>query len=993
MKRTVAITLSSFLLIVNLLTLVGTGGVSAQASVELRGTVIDETNAYIAAAPVILEDAQGKKYTTVADDHGRYRFNVKPGLYTLTVEVEGFAKFSEQVDLTSKPNSPFDVKLRVMLSEQVEVKDNAATISTDPDKNLSAITLTEKDLEALPDDPDELLETLKQMAGAAGADANVFVGGFRERGQIPPKEAILRININSNPFSAEHTETGFGRIEIITKPGVDTYHGGFNMNFNDESLNARNPYATFRAPLQVRRYGGYFSGPIVRSRAGFFTDFSRNETDENDVVNAIVLDPVTFQPVPFNTTFLTPTRGYNIAVRSDVLLSKKHTIAFGYRHSQNERLGLGGNGFYLPERATATSFKEDTLRFSLTTIASEHAVNEFRVQASRRPNQSRGVSNDVAITVLDAFGSGGSQTFTNNVNRNLDTAEILTYTHKTHTFKMGITAEANQYENLNRSNFRGSFTFSSLAQYSAVLQGVPGARPTQFSINRGDPFLGFTQWEYGTFFQDDWKVSPKLTLSFGAREDLQTHLDDKVNISPRLGIVLAVNKKSNIRGGAGVFYSRLDTGITSDTIRFDGEHQQQFVIQRPDFFLNIPDTFDTTGQVLPTTRIKSEGLNAPYVIQTNISYERQLPKNMFASVSYDFFRGVHLLRLRNINAPTGLEDGQPILPFPDEGPILQYESTGFSRRHQLRVGLQARINQKINLFSSYVLGFAHGDTDGSGTTPANPYDLTTEYGRLGSDRRHSFNLVGSFTLPGEVRLLPSVQMISGGPFNITTGRDNNGDNQFSDRPAFAKPGEPGAIVTPFGTFNPLPLKGDQIIPRNFGDGPGAIYVNLGVSRTFGFGPPPNNFPGLAAANRGQQNRAQGGGTQAQNERAGRGAGGQQNARGAAGGARGGGNPGGGRGGAQAGGGGPTMMMVGGGGGGMMMMMGPGGFPGQRHKYNLTISVNASNVLNHFNEGRINGTLTSPFFGKSNSTGGGGGGFGFFGGSGGRRIDLSLRFNF
>src|SRR5262249_44480288 len=609
-------------------------------------------------------------------------------------------------------------------------------------------------------------------------------------------------------------------------------------------------------------------------------------------------------------------------------------IAFGYRHSQNERLGLGGNGFYLPERATATSFKEDTLRFSLTTIASEHAVNEFRVQASRRPNQSRGVSNDVAITVLDAFGSGGSQTFTNNVNRNLDTAEILTYTHKTHTFKMGITAEANQYENLNRSNFRGSFTFSSLAQYSAVLQGVPGARPTQFSINRGDPFLGFTQWEYGTFFQDDWKVSPKLTLSFGAREDFQTHLDDKVNISPRLGVVWAVNKKSNIRGGAGVFYSRLDTGITSDTIRFDGEHQQQFVIQRPDFFLNIPDTFDTTGQVLPTTRIKSEGLNAPYVIQTNISYERQLPKNMFASVSYDFFRGVHLLRLRNINAPTGLEDGQPILPFPDEGPILQYESTGFSRRHQLRVGLQARINQKINLFSSYVLGFAHGDTDGSGTTPANPYDLTTEYGRLGSDRRHSFNLVGSFTLPGEVRLLPSVQMISGGPFNITTGRDNNGDNQFSDRPAFAKPGDPGAIVTPFGTFNPLPLTGDQIIPRNFGNGPGAIYVNLGVSRTFGFGPRPNNFPGLAAANRAQQGRSQTG-TQAQNERPSRAGGGAQNGRGG-GDARGGGNAGGGRGGQ---GGGPTMMMTSGGG---VMMMGPGGFAGNRHKYNLTLSINASN---------------------------------------------------
>src|SRR4030095_7965876 len=163
MKRSIAITLSSLLLIVNFLTLVGPSAAYAQGSIELRGTVIDETNAYIAAAPVVLEDAQGTKYTPVADDHGRYRFNVKPGLYTLTVEVEGFAKFSEQVELTSKPGSPFDVKLKVVLAEQVQGKDTAATISTEPDKNLSAITLTEKDLEALPDDPDELLETLKQM--------------------------------------------------------------------------------------------------------------------------------------------------------------------------------------------------------------------------------------------------------------------------------------------------------------------------------------------------------------------------------------------------------------------------------------------------------------------------------------------------------------------------------------------------------------------------------------------------------------------------------------------------------------------------------------------------------------------------------------------------------------------------------------------------------------------------------------------------------------
>src|SRR6267143_7316989 len=96
MKRTIAISLSSLLLVVNLFGLVAPGAVYAQGSIELRGTVIDETNAYLAAAPLTLDDGKGQKYTAVSDDHGRYRFTVKPGVYTLTVEVEVFAKFSEE---------------------------------------------------------------------------------------------------------------------------------------------------------------------------------------------------------------------------------------------------------------------------------------------------------------------------------------------------------------------------------------------------------------------------------------------------------------------------------------------------------------------------------------------------------------------------------------------------------------------------------------------------------------------------------------------------------------------------------------------------------------------------------------------------------------------------------------------------------------------------------------------------------------------------------
>src|SRR5215510_6282260 len=518
MKRTIAGSLSLLLLSVNLC--------YAQSSVELRGTVIDETNAYIVAAPLTLQSENGQKYTTVADDRGRYRFSVKPGVYTLTVEVEGFARFSQEIDLTTKPSGPFDVKLKVVLAENVEVKDDSAGISTDPDKNLSAITLTGKDLEALPDDPDELLQTLKQMAGAAGGadDAAVYVGGFRERGQLPPKEAILRININQNPYSAEFSERGDARIEIITKPGADTFHGGFNFSFNDESLNSRDAFATFRAPFQYRNYGGYFSGPLIRNRWGFFLDMRRNEIDGNDYVNAIVLDPVTFRPAPFAATVLTPVRSSNFSIRSDYLATKHHTIGVQFRHSQNESHRGGGGGFTLPERGSNSTSSENTLRLSLTTIASERSVNEMRIQLSRRESTSRALSNAVAINVLDAFNGGGSQTFSDNSNQNLDFNDTFTYSRKAHTFKAGFRVEGVQPNNFNRSNFGGSFTFgqdferdaqgkivpgtdgapipiSPIELYSRVVRGLPGYHPSQFSINRGDPFIGFSQWEYGVFAQ------------------------------------------------------------------------------------------------------------------------------------------------------------------------------------------------------------------------------------------------------------------------------------------------------------------------------------------------------------------------------------------------------------------------------------------------------------------------------------------------------------
>jgi hypothetical protein len=974
---------------------------AGQVKVEFRGTVTDETGALIMGATVTLEDAGGQKQTAQSDEAGRYRFAaVAPGKYVLNVTAEGFALHTQEIEVIARMQ-PVNIALKVVITEEMEVKTESSGVSTDPEQNLSSVTLTPKELEALPDDPDELLETLRQIAGASG-DASVYVDGFRERGRIPPKEAIQMIRLNSNPFSAEYAESGSGRIEIITRPGSDRYHAGFRLNFNDESLNARHPFAPARESLQTRNYSGNFNGPIIRNRWGFFVDFNRRETDDNEIISATIINPSTFLPESFSTTVLTPSRGGNFSVRSDYLLTKRYTVGFSYRRNENESFRLNGP-FDLPEHASRQKSQDDTLRFSLTTIASERAVNETRIELSRRSSTGRAVSTDPAINVLDAFNGGGNQNslFNRNTNEYLDFTNNLTYTYNKHTFKFGVRSEAVHRESLNQSNFGGTFTFGSgvivtpegeinitpLDRFRGALLDLPGFRPSQFTIVRGDPFVGLNQWETSWFAQDDWRFSPRLTLSYGLRHEFQTNLVDKINFAPRLGIAWQPGKTPAggvIRGGAGLFYSRLDEGITFDTIRLDGLHQRQFTITDPQFFPEIPVELSGATLRRPTIRTKAGDLNAPYSVMTTIGYDRQLPWNMAGSINYTWQRGVHLLRTRNINAPRRVNGGPPEQLFPGEGPILQYETTGLSSRHQLNFNLRTSFNRRYTLFTNYTYSNTRSDADGAGDAPANQFDLTGEFGRASFDTRHRVTLGGSVSLPWGFRMSPFTHIFSSRPFNIRTGRDNNLDTLFTDRPAFANPGDPGAIATTFGVFNPNPGPGDVIIPRNFGEGTGQVSVNLNISKTFSFGAPVGPIQGQAS--RGGNRGSQGGEAQttdvaqaqSQNQRTGRGGdGGRPGGGGPRGGRDGGGGPRGGF-----GGGGPGGGPRGGGGGGFGG--GGGGFFGggdARNRYNLTLGVDINNLINHTNFGGFNGILTSPLFGRSNSA------------QPGRRISLSLRFNF
>jgi Carboxypeptidase regulatory-like domain len=830
-----------------------------QTPAELRGIVADEFGAVVRKASIGLEDGKGHKFAAQTNEAGQFRFtSLAPGIYTLTATATGFAASIQQVRINTGVATSVNIVLKVTISEQIEVKSESVAISTEPDQNLSAINLSRDDLASLPDDREELLQTLRAMAGASDA-MPIFVDGFSEE-RLPSKDSIQAVKIGSNPFSPEFSGRGRNRIEVITKPGSDKLGGNFQFRFNDESLNARNAFALVRAPLQVRDFTANLTGPIIRNRWGYFIEYERERQDENAFINATVLDPATLAPQPFLTTALTPAREDEFTIRSNFLAAKSHTFGlwYNYEREAEENQGVDG-GFDLPERGFDSSESRHTLRASLTSVIGTGAINETRLSLSRRAEETKARSEAPAVIVLDAFSSGGNQgsLFNNESRDRLDLVDNFSLTRGKHTIKTGARIEYARYKFLNRANFGGTFTFGSgferdatgaviigddgapititpIEQYRRALLGLPGYGPSQFSITRGDPLIALPLWEVSWFAMDDWRVSPALTVSFGARHEMETGIRDRTNISPRLSFAWAADKdrKSALRGGVGIFYDGLESGIIFDTILYDGVRQQQFVINQPSFFPDIPQSFDDAAMLDPALRTRSRDLDAPYIINASIGYERKLSGGLFGSISYGWQRGVHLLRTRNINAPA---PGTGLRPISDRGPILQYESSGVSTRHELALNWKYELRRKLSLFGNYILSKTLSDTDSASLAPADSYSWSSEWALASNDQRHRVVVGGNLNLPGEARFSPLVQISSGRPFNVTTGRDNNGDTLFTDRPSFAAPGDSEAIITRFGIFNPNPRPGDRIVPRNLGRGPGQVSVDMNFTKAFVFG--------------------------------------------------------------------------------------------------------------------------------------------------------------
>src|SRR3984893_18330900 len=301
----------------------------------LRGVVTDGGGAAVSSAKITLAGEKSASRTETSDRQGIYTFTgLAPGAYIIKAAAPQLFLPEVEVNLAAGMNTT-DIRLSIApVVESINVEETSSTVGTDANANASATILRGADLEALSDTPEDLLADLQALAGpSAGPNGgSIYVDGF-SGGELPPKESIREIRINQNPFSPEFDKLGLGRIEILTKPGTDKFHGNGFFNFSDDIWNSRNPYAAKKAPFMLKEYGGNVSGPINK-RASFFLEVRRDSVDNGSIINAVIVDPQTFGVNPFTDVFLTPQRRIVVAPRIDYQVTPNNSLSARYRYSR-----------------------------------------------------------------------------------------------------------------------------------------------------------------------------------------------------------------------------------------------------------------------------------------------------------------------------------------------------------------------------------------------------------------------------------------------------------------------------------------------------------------------------------------------------------------------------------------------------------------------------------------------------------------------------------
>jgi carboxypeptidase family protein/TonB-dependent receptor-like protein len=747
------------------------------APVVLSGVVQDQTGAVLPGATVELVGAGGAiAQSAAADGAGTFRFeNVPPGPYELRATFAGFKSASLRVRVGARSPSPQKLVLGLAnLQQEITVSNGATEVGTAASSNVDAVAVDQGMLESLPMFDQDYIATISRFldSGSIGTGGvTLVVNGMEVNALNVSASAVDQIRINQDPYSAEYSRPGRGRIEILTKPGGQEYHGDGNLIFRDAHFNARNAFATSKPPEQRRILEGFFGGPLGTSgKSSFMLSANDRTQDQQAVVYALGLAGIIHDTLPQSNreALVTGSITHQISDRNTV------SIRPNYQYESDENRGAGG--VTLASAATTFKHHEQQVTYTQQTVVRPTLLNRFQmlVGHEREPTTSR--TSERGIVVAGAFTGGGGQQDLVRTETHINLNESLAWTTGHHLVQAGFQLpDWSRRGFYDRTNFGGTFYFAGLDAYAA-------SRPYAFIQQQGNGDLAFLEKLVGAYIKDDWQVAPGLSASLGLRYDWQNYFHDTNNLAPRFSLAYAPgNQKTNVlRAGAGLFNDRTGPVAIADLLQSRPGGLTRYVISNPGY----PDPFQSAAAAAaqpPSIVRLAPDVQIPQTFQYSLGVDHQLQKSTMLSLTYTGARGYHLFRSRDVNAP--LPPGYLARPDPAYGVVRQIESAGRQQNDSFQITLRGKLTRWFNGQMLYVLSRVMNDTNGLASYPANDYDLTGEWARADFDRRHRFQLLGRISAGTKVDLGVGLSMNSGGVYSELLGPDVYNNGRGRGRPA------------------------------------------------------------------------------------------------------------------------------------------------------------------------------------------------------------------
>jgi outer membrane receptor protein involved in Fe transport len=808
---------------------------------SVRGTVVNAVNAPVVGAAIVVANAQtGLHRDTKTDARGNFAIADLPltGTYRLQVTEPGFANVNRgPFALRAGETARFTITLQPTVNSTVTVFGTTEGVRSDSPElgsRLDANTIAQtpvlgRKLTSLP-----LLNSAVRPARGTGdvfLNNTLFVinGGGRRQTTFQldggtgddawgrqtiftnvPLSTVQEFTVLTNAFSAEYGRTTGAAINVVTQSGTNEYR--------TDLLGTYRPKAARGDSLQ--QGSGMFSGPIVADRTHFLVGFERNDQHRDSTITS-PLAPSVFTGVYRQT--LGMLRLDHELNDANHLMARANIDRFTDTNPSDAVGGLS-----LPSAARTFRRSATSLQLSDMTVVSDSVVNEARalIQSGAPITQFTPAtpSPQFVRPGVSVEGESRSARLFNHQQQLSDTA-TLSIGRQAIRFGGDV---VRSHSGGNGQEFGSPFV---LGQFT-FKPGIPATVPTS-SLTIGDVARftqGFGNVSYDVndtiwslFVQDDWHVSPNLTLNGGLRYDRQTLTDDANNLAPRLGFAYSADPRTAIRGSYGIYYSQLRSNLVAG-----------WALNGPEGFFNFTAApgqlgFPTSLQPLPgfpagaalpprditvrpgrasyynrffdvsKLRFYPDRLLNPMTQQATLGGEREVAPQWFASADLVYARTIDIERNLDANAPAPFDrtaPGQvrsaaaadatrPIVPVANGyRRILVTVNDGESKYRGVQLSVRRSYRDRMGFLASYTWSHTTNNVepDAPGGDPNDVNQLGREWADSLLDQRHRGVLSGWIRAPLGLTFGGIVTAASGRPFNITTGADNNGDTALVDRP-------------------------------------------------------------------------------------------------------------------------------------------------------------------------------------------------------------------